>query len=149
MELLQSTIADIPDVRMLIDTPILDSRKKTLALTSIFESHVGELSLDFIRLVAGNRREEYLPGMARYFVRLYKEERGIQVATVISASAMDEGSAGKIRDIIKSAFKTEIELQHETREERDFTLHLVRINANGKEHEEDRGNGVEYHGGQP
>ena len=116
MELLLGTVRN-PELASVIESPIISSVNKTRVLTELFKSRVNELSLDFIRLVARNKREEYLPGMARHFIRLYKEEKGIQVATISSSTDLDRGSSAAIQELIRKAFKTEIELQHEVRED--------------------------------
>jgi F-type H+-transporting ATPase subunit delta len=117
MELLLKVASEIPDIIQLLESPILDSGKKSSALTELFKSRMNKLSLDFIRLVTSNKREEYLPGMARYYVQLYKEEKGIQVATIASAVQLDLESSNKIREMIKTAFKSEIELELEVKED--------------------------------
>ncbi|MFC2081415.1 ATP synthase F1 subunit delta [Bacteroidota bacterium] len=117
MEVFIKAAKGIPDIMRLLESPTLDSTKKTSALLEIFKSSMSDLSLNFIRLVTGNKREEYLPGMARYFIQLYKEERGIQVATISSAVGLEVGSRDQIREMIKKAFKTEIELEQEIKKE--------------------------------
>ena len=117
MEVLLEAATKIPDIRRLLESPILDSGNKITALVEIFKSRMNALSLNFIRLVTANKREEYLPGMARYFIQLYKEEKGIQVATISSAVSLDNESRNQIMDRIKKAFNTEIELQQEVKED--------------------------------
>ena len=55
--------------------------------------------------------------MARHFLRLYKEEKGIQVAVVSSARKLETGSAARLEEMVRKAFNTKIELQHEVRED--------------------------------
>ncbi len=117
MEIILQTATGIEEIVWLLESPILDAGKKAAALTEIFKDRVSELSLDFIRLVVRNKREEYLPGMARYFIRLYKEEKGIQVATLSSAVKLDRENTEKIREMIQKAFKSEIELEMEVKED--------------------------------
>jgi F-type H+-transporting ATPase subunit delta len=117
MDLLLDTVAKIPEIGQLLESPIVSAGRKTLSLTEIFKSGMSPLGLDFMRLVIRNKREEYLPGMARHYIRLYKEEKGIQVATISSATKMDDESARLIREMIHKAFKSEIELQHEVKED--------------------------------
>ena len=117
MEIFLTAVRDIPDILRLLESPTLDSGKKTEALVGIFANRINALSLDFLRMVAGNKREEYLPGMARYFIQLYKEEKGIKVATITSAVRLDDESRNQIRDLIRKAFKTEIELDLEVKED--------------------------------
>jgi F-type H+-transporting ATPase subunit delta len=117
MELLLDAASGISDLRIILESPILDSEKKTAALLEVFTPAMSSLGLDFIRLVTVNKREEYLPGMARYFIQLYKEEKGIQVATISSAVKMETGNREQIRQMIKAAFKSEIELEEEIKED--------------------------------
>lgn len=117
MEIILKATTGIQDIRQLLESPIINSGKKANALVEIFKSGISELSLDFIRLVTGNKREEYLPGMARYFIQLYKEEKGIKVATISSAVSLDSESSRQIGEMIKKAFKAKIELQQEVKEE--------------------------------
>ena len=117
METLLDAAAGIPDIMRLLGSPIIDTAKKTEVLTEIFKPGMNSLSIDFIRMVTGNKREEYLPGMARYFVQLYKEEKGIQVATISSAVRLDTRNSELIRQMIKAAFKSEIELEEEIKED--------------------------------
>lgn len=117
MELFLDAVARIPDISMLLESPIVDTTRKTAALAEIFKPRMNELSLNFIRLVTGNNREEYLPGMARHFIRLYKEEKGIQVATVLSAVKLDLKNSDQIKELIRKAFKAEIELKQEVKED--------------------------------
>lgn len=117
MESLLAATTGIPALRQLLESPVLDSGKKTATLLEIFKSTMTGLSLDFIRLVTEKKREEYLPAMARYFIRVYKEEKGIMVATISSAVSIDSESSRQIREMIKKAFKAEIELQQVVKEE--------------------------------
>lgn len=117
MELLMSSVSAVPDLQILLDSPIVDSGKKASILTEVFRSGMSELGLDFIRLACSNKREEYLPGMARYFISLYKKEKGIMIARISSAVEMDQNSSDFIKDQVKQAFKSEIELENEIRED--------------------------------
>jgi F-type H+-transporting ATPase subunit delta len=117
MEILLQSIEGMHEIGQLLESPIVDSGKKSAVLTELFKSSFHKLSLDFINLVALNKREEYLSGMARYFVSLYKNEKGIQVATISSAINLEKGSSNQIREMIKAAFKTEIELEQEIKKD--------------------------------
>jgi F-type H+-transporting ATPase subunit delta len=117
MELFLATIRRNEDILKLLDSPIVDTSRKSEALTAIFKDHFSSLTLDFIKLVARNKREEFMPGMARHFIKLFKEEKGIQVARVISAVKMDSDAGEHIRELIRKAFKSEIELEQEVKKE--------------------------------
>jgi F-type H+-transporting ATPase subunit delta len=117
MELFYEASAGIEDILQLLESPILDARSKSAVLHEIFSSRVNDLSMNFIDLVVRNKREEYLPGMARYYIQLYKEEKGIKVATLSSAVKLEHESKEKLREMIKTAFRSEIELEEEVKKE--------------------------------
>jgi F-type H+-transporting ATPase subunit delta len=116
MELLLETSRN-PELLSVIESPVISSYKKAGALTELFRSRMHALSVDFLQLVVRNSREEYLPGMARHYIRLYKEEKGIQVAVVSSARKLGPENTALIEELVRKAFHTEIELQHEVRED--------------------------------
>lgn len=117
MELLLESVEEVPEIKILFESPIVDSSRKASVLSEIFKSQMSSLGIDFLTLVAGNKREEYLPGMAHYFIQIYKQEKGIKTATVFSAVGLDKGSSESIRQMIKTAFKSEIELNEEIKED--------------------------------
>ena len=117
MEMLLKTAGQIPEITVLLESPILASGQKFSVLSGIFSERITPLSLAFIRLVTDNKREEYLPGMARHFIRLYKEEKGIKVATVHSAIKLDPSSEQQIQRLMEEVFKSRIELEQEIRED--------------------------------
>ena len=117
MEIFLETVQLVPDIHQLLESPIVDSGRKSIMLTEAFKSHMSPLGLDFIQLVIANKREEYLPGMAHYFVQLYKKEKGIMVAKISSAVGLEKNSSDQIRELVKAAFKSEIELNEEIKED--------------------------------
>jgi F-type H+-transporting ATPase subunit delta len=117
MEILLQSATEIPEINQLFESPVIDSGKKTQVLKEIFKSGMSPMGLDFLTLVTSNKREEYLPGMARHFIQLYKREKGIMVATIYSAVGLEKQSGEKIRKMIEAAFDSEIELKEELKEE--------------------------------
>lgn len=113
MEIILATVSDLPDVKSLIESPVVETRKKTQILVSLFEGKVGDLALNFIRLVTGNNREEYLAAMSRHYIKLYKEEKGIKIASIETAGPLTKELRQEMVSIIAKAFRAEIELQEE------------------------------------
>lgn len=113
MEMILATVSDFEEVKNLLESPVVDTRRKTGILVSLFEGRVGDLALDFIRLVTGNNREEYLAAICRHYIKLYKEEKGIKMASIESATPLSKEIRQEMLAIITGAFKAEIELQEE------------------------------------
>jgi len=113
MDMIHTAVNEIAELRRLLESPIIDNLKKKDILTSIFSNKVHSLTMQFIELVLDNNREEYLPGMARMFIRYYKEEKGIKVASLKTSVKIDEQTKKQLTELIKEVYKSEIELSDE------------------------------------
>ena len=117
MEMILAAVSDLADIKSLLESPVVETRKKIAIMVSLFEGKVGDLSLDFIRLVTGNNREDYLAAICRHYIKLYKEEKGIKMASIETATPLTNESRQEMVAIITRAFKAEIELQEEVKKE--------------------------------
>ena len=70
MEMILGAVSDVADIKRLLESPVVETRKKTAIMVLLFEGKVGDLSLDFIRLVTGNNREEYLAAICRHYIKI-------------------------------------------------------------------------------
>ncbi len=111
MELILAAVTDIEELIDLLQNPVVETRKKIDILVSLFEPVVRDLSLDFIRLVTSNNREEYLAAICRHYIKLYKEEKGIMVARIETARPLTASLRQEMVSIITRAFKADIELE--------------------------------------
>ena len=57
-----------------------------------------------------NRRENYLPGIARYYLALYKKHKGIKTASLLTASTIDESTLKRLKEMVKKALKADVDL---------------------------------------
>lgn len=117
MEMIFTAVSDLADVKNLLESPVVETRKKTAILVLLFEGKIGDLSLDFIRLVSGNNREEYLAAICRHYIKLYKEEKGIKIASIETASPLTKEIRQEMLTIITRAFNAEIELHEEVQKD--------------------------------
>jgi F-type H+-transporting ATPase subunit delta len=113
MEMILAAVTDLTELKSLLESPVVETRRKTLVLVSLFEGKVGDLVLDFIRLVTGNNREEYLAAICRHYNKLYKEEMGIMMASIETAAPLTEETRQEMLAIITRVFKAEIELKED------------------------------------
>ena len=106
-------LSDVCKIRefnyMLVIPSLQDSRKCQLAETVLGE-HVSEISMSMIRLVIENKREAYLPGIARNFRDLYRKSRGIISASMVTADEVDDPVKKRIGDLIRKTYNSEVEL---------------------------------------
>jgi F-type H+-transporting ATPase subunit delta len=109
MEVLTSTCKQ-EDFQYMLEVPTLQPSQKIKLLASIFEKHFSKISLSMINLVVKNKRESFLPGIARNFKGLYRKEKGISTASLVTAQQVDESALDGIRKLIKKAYDSEVEM---------------------------------------
>ena len=109
MQVLSSTCL-LEDFQYMLVVPTLQPSQKIKLMGQIFENHFSKISISMINLVIKNKRETYLPGIARYFSDLYRKEKGVRKATLITAQTVDEAAMTGIRKLIKKAYDAEVEL---------------------------------------
>ncbi len=116
MQLLLAVCRDSSFTRM-IETPVLNSSRKCEVLDHMFEERITPLTKSLLDLVVRNRRDAYLQGIARYYRELYKKEKGIRSAELVTAQPIDKEAEEKFRKIIATAFSSEIEMTSTVRED--------------------------------
>ncbi len=109
MEVLTST-CKLEDFQYMLEVPTLQPSQKIKLLASIFEKQFSKISLSMINLVVKNKRESFLPGIARNFKGLYRKEKGISTASLVTAQKVDESALDGIRKLIKKAYDSEVEM---------------------------------------
>ncbi len=109
MEVLTST-CKLEDFQYMLEVPTLQPSQKIKLLANIFEKQFSKISLSMINLVVKNKRESFLPVIARNFNGLYRKEKGISTASLVTAQKVDESALDGIRKLIKKAYDSEVEM---------------------------------------
>ena len=116
MEMLSST-CKLEEFQYMLVVPTLQPSQKIKVLRAIFEKHVSNITLSMLDLVVKNKRELFLPGIARNFMDLYRREKGIRTASLVTAQSIDQSAMERIRDLIRKAYDSEVELSASVNEE--------------------------------
>ena len=106
-----SDICKIPDVKELLESPVIVPSKKSMVLRKIFGEDLQKLTLSFIDLTVRNGRESSLPAIARVFIHETMKYYGIRETILTTAYKTDPELRNKISGIITTLFKTKIELK--------------------------------------
>jgi F-type H+-transporting ATPase subunit delta len=109
MELLTST-CKLEEFQYMLVLPTLQPSQKIKICESIFEKKLSGISISMINLSIKNKRESYLPGIARYYRELYRKEKGVRFASLVTAQAVDDKAMEGVRKLIKKAYDSEVEL---------------------------------------
>lgn len=109
MDVLSST-CKLEEFQYMLALPTLQPSQKIKMCASIFEKHLSQISISMINLVIKNKRETNLPGIARYFRDLYRKDKGVRTARLVTAEAVDQKTMDGVRKLIKKAYDSEVEL---------------------------------------
>jgi F-type H+-transporting ATPase subunit delta len=108
--LISSVCATSSDFNLMLESPVIKSSQKIVALKSIFDGKVNELSLNFLVLIAENKRENYIAGIFRNLEDLYRREEGIKTAVLTSAQPLNEDLVLQVTKILETEFDAKVEL---------------------------------------
>jgi len=126
MEFLYQCIQEIPELKFVIQSPVIKVSEKIKLFEESFRSSFGPLTSSFINLVLERRREEYLAGISRYFLGLLKKEQGIQSAELVTATPLDETLRQSVLQYITRKFNTKVVL-HETVDDKLIGGFILRV----------------------
>jgi len=116
MELLTET-CQVKEFQYLLAQPSLQTSQKCSMVESLLKKHLTWISLSLVELVIRNKREIYLPGIARNYKELYRKAKGIRSATLVTAYPVGDEEVEKIRKMIQDTFKEKVELAKKIDEE--------------------------------
>lgn len=116
MELLSDT-CKLDDFQYMLVVPSLQTSQKSELVASIFKTHLSKESLALINLVIKNKREVYLPAIARNFSDFYRKAKGIRSASLVTAQRVDEEAIGKIKALIGKTYDSDVELSADVNED--------------------------------
>ncbi len=102
MNEVSNIIKSSDDLRVFLNSPVIDASKKEVALKEIFKS-LSKSSQTFISLVVRHGRENILSKIATQFIALYDEANNIVTAEITSAVQLDQNT---IDNIIAKAKQT-------------------------------------------
>lgn len=98
------------DLEVVLRSPIINVDKKLNIVRAIFTKAIGATSLRFIELLVEKRREMHILAIARSFDQLYKFEKNIETATVVTAVPLDAAGRAQIIKIVADKTGKQIEL---------------------------------------
>ena len=96
--------------KSVLESPVISTSKKEAIFSDIFKPYVNEKTMAFLNLILKNKREIYLPDVARDFDDLYRAEKNIKTVLFTTASSIDESLRKHVVDIVKKYYTAEIEL---------------------------------------
>jgi len=96
-----------PQFRDAMASPVLEVEAKKAVLDKLFASEVTPSFLNLLKLLADRQRIGYLDAVLERLLELYREQRNIALATVTSASALNEAQQTELLKKVQSVAGTD------------------------------------------
>ncbi len=112
MEYVFNLMGKSKDLQMVFQNPVLKPSHKKEIIQQIFGSF-NKVTISFINILIENRREEFLHDISRNFLSRYKQFKGIEQGTFITAFAVDKKVLDKVKTTIQQVLKTDSEITNE------------------------------------
>ncbi len=87
--LISEVCEESKDLRLMLKSPVIFPDKKIKVLRELFKAKLSELTYAFVEILVRKRREEYLAGIMKAFIDIYRGSKNIKVAEVTSATPLD------------------------------------------------------------
>ena len=90
-----------------MSSPVLEVNQKKLALEKLFSSQITPSFLNLLKLLADRQRIGLLNSVLERLLEIYREQRNIALATITSASALNEDQQSELLKKVQSIAGTD------------------------------------------
>ena len=101
MLLIDTTIEESEDLQLLLNSPVIKSELKKVALKEIFTTKVTSLTIGLIDLLIDNKRLSILSDVTKKYTVLFDKLKGIEVAKVTTAIPLTEALNKQVLSKVK------------------------------------------------
>lgn len=113
MQLIQRVVGENRDLKVMLKSPVIKTYKKLNVIEQIFGKDLSELVKNFVRIITENSRADLLEEIAVGLTDLYNEHNKVVVASIKSATPLNDELREKIKGIVASMDHNTIELVEE------------------------------------
>ena len=96
-----------PEFSDAMASPVLEVNQKKAALEKLFSSQVTPSFLNLLKLLADRQRIGLLNSVLQRLLEIYREQRNIALATITSASALNEDQQSELLKKVQSIAGTD------------------------------------------
>ena len=96
-----------PEFSDAMSSPVLEVNQKKAALEKLFSSQVNPSFLNLLKLLADRQRIGLLNSVLERLLEIYREQRNIALATITSASALNEDQQSELLKKVQSIAGTD------------------------------------------
>ena len=110
VKLIQEVVAENPQFRRLLKSPVVPDGKKNRILKGVFDRHLDELTMRFLQLITHKEREVFLQEITDAFVTIYKKHHRILTVKLTTAVPLDENTRKNLMEVLHRDLDYTIEL---------------------------------------
>ncbi len=114
---LKTLVQESKELRLLIQSPIINSLKKLEMLKKAFSNHFHTLTLTFMDILFKRHREAILPDIVAEFIKLYQKENNITEVLFISATQLSDDFMQQVKNKAESKLNTHVIFKHKIQPE--------------------------------
>ncbi|MGB0930083.1 MAG: ATP synthase F1 subunit delta [Chitinophagales bacterium] len=100
VELLDKSLEENPDLKILLKSPVVNTEKKQSILTKIFGGVFNETTNSFMGIILRKRREAFLPEIVDAFIAQYRAHKSITTAELITAVPVGDELLMKVKEMV-------------------------------------------------
>ena len=102
MDSISATIKASPELKRLLDSPLVNSGKKHKILEQVFSGEFkAELTTLLVQMLVRKGREKFLPYVAEGFIKLHDEAKGVRRGILTTAQSLSIDQRREISQILK------------------------------------------------
>lgn len=116
LQLLQKQMESEASFYTFMKHPSITKDDKKQVLDTVWKDQVQPYVLNLLKLLVDKRRFSYIKEIIQCFFTLYREEKNIVVAKVMSAKALSDDELSNIVGMLEKKFQKEIELTYHVQE---------------------------------
>ena len=114
MKLVLEACKSISELRQLLRSPIIKTKKKIKIIQEIFSKRISATTLNFIEMITVKKREAFLQTIAESFIMIYKKINQIETVTVTSVNPLEQDYKEKLIAEVKKTGCKKVELIEKT-----------------------------------
>lgn len=113
MQMLAASYVSVPELRMVIDNPMLSKDSKLSVLVTAVGDAPVALTRAFLGVVLDNGREDIIQFMANSYVTLYRKQKNIIRGKLTTATAVQPAAEQKMRSMVQGKTNGTVEFETE------------------------------------
>jgi F-type H+-transporting ATPase subunit delta len=111
--LIMQTCENSRDLRLLLNSPIINTGKKLAIIGQVFERHVHEITMKYLLIMVRKKREGFLQAVSIQFVGLYNQYKNILLVHFRSPVLPDEQVRKAVMTLMQNYTHADIDLKAE------------------------------------